>query len=398
MNILNRLQAAVLAILMLGTLTGCGGGAASGGETGSGDPVRIATKPMTEQYILGEILGLLIEQAGYDVEITKGVGGGTSNIQPAMESGEFDLYPEYTSSGWVLVLDHQAEGVDDAEMFTRLQQEYEEKFHMTWVGKYGFNNTFTVYAGTELSADATIDVATADVKSTVTRDKDDNTNITVTIPLTDAYAAQETDITVTSKATKTEVNDAYGNTLIENLNTNAVSEGSMKFEDQQNDTTISIKVYPENGVASDVETYTISVKNAHNDMRDNTVVKLWQTSTNKTVSQNDTAYTSVAAAVEAGMNEADVRATTGLVAQLDSNALQVRYAIYSNTAKAEQGTDADYSTAMGVGDYIDVSRLADGNVLVLKITKTDDSEVWLNDYNANGCTAEAVYVVYEIQK
>ena len=86
MNILNRLQAAVLAILMLGTLTGCGGGAASGGETGSGDPVRIATKPMTEQYILGEMLGLLIEQAGYDVEITKGVGGGTSNIQPAMES------------------------------------------------------------------------------------------------------------------------------------------------------------------------------------------------------------------------------------------------------------------------------------------------------------------------
>ena len=30
---------------------------------------------MTEQYILGEMLGLLIEQAGYDVEITKGVGG-----------------------------------------------------------------------------------------------------------------------------------------------------------------------------------------------------------------------------------------------------------------------------------------------------------------------------------
>lgn len=40
----------------------------------------------------------------------RGVGGGTSNIQPAMESGEFDLYPEYTSSGWVLVLDHQARG------------------------------------------------------------------------------------------------------------------------------------------------------------------------------------------------------------------------------------------------------------------------------------------------
>ena len=61
-----------------------------------------------------------------------------------MEAGEFDLYPEYTSSGWVLVLDHQAEGMDDEEMFTQLQQEYQEKFGMTWVGMYGFNNTFTI--------------------------------------------------------------------------------------------------------------------------------------------------------------------------------------------------------------------------------------------------------------
>ena len=139
-----RLLSAVLAAVLAASLTGCGGAPAPSGSDSSGDPVRIATKPMTEQYILGEMLGLLIEQAGYEVEITKGVGGGTSNIQPAMESGEFDLYPEYTSSGWVLVLDHQAEGMDDEEMFQQLRQEYEEKFDMTWVGLYGFNNTFTI--------------------------------------------------------------------------------------------------------------------------------------------------------------------------------------------------------------------------------------------------------------
>ena len=38
------------------------------------------------------------------MELTQGVGGGTSNIQPAMESGEFDLYPEYTGTGWNMVL------------------------------------------------------------------------------------------------------------------------------------------------------------------------------------------------------------------------------------------------------------------------------------------------------
>ena len=115
-----------------------------GGGAAAPRPVRIATKPMTEQYILGEMLGLLIEQAGYEVEITKGVGGGTSNIHPAMESGSFDLYPEYTSSGWVMVLDHPAGEIADDEMFTQLRKEYQEKFDMDWLGLYGFNNTYTV--------------------------------------------------------------------------------------------------------------------------------------------------------------------------------------------------------------------------------------------------------------
>ena len=46
---------------------------------------------MTEQYILAEMLKLLIEDStDYTVNITQGIGGGTSNIQPAMEAGEFD--------------------------------------------------------------------------------------------------------------------------------------------------------------------------------------------------------------------------------------------------------------------------------------------------------------------
>ncbi|MDO4278217.1 MAG: glycine betaine ABC transporter substrate-binding protein [Lachnoclostridium edouardi] len=113
-------------------------------------PVRIATKPMTEQYILGEILKEVIESStDYTVEVTKGIGGGTSNIQPAMEKGEFDLYPEYTSSGWVMVLGHSQDKPSDEEMFQQLKQEYEEKFNMTWLGLYGFNNTYTMVASKE---------------------------------------------------------------------------------------------------------------------------------------------------------------------------------------------------------------------------------------------------------
>ena len=42
----------------------------------------MATKPMTEQYILGSMIKILIEQdTDLTVNITEGVGGGTSNIQ-----------------------------------------------------------------------------------------------------------------------------------------------------------------------------------------------------------------------------------------------------------------------------------------------------------------------------
>lgn len=132
------LTALLLAFGLLMTTTAC----SSGADTT--EPIQIATKPMVEQYILGEMLGLLIEDAGYSVEITKGIGGGTSNIHPAMESGEFDLYPEYSSSGWVLVLGNEAGSLSDEEMLEELASQYEEQYGMTWLGLYGFNNTYTL--------------------------------------------------------------------------------------------------------------------------------------------------------------------------------------------------------------------------------------------------------------
>lgn len=108
-------------------------------------PIKIATKPMTEQFILGEMLKLVIEDTtDYSVELTKGIGGGTNNIMPAMESGDFDLYPEYTSSGYIMVLKHDSDGISDEDMWKQLQKEYKEKYDMSWIGQYGFNNTYAL--------------------------------------------------------------------------------------------------------------------------------------------------------------------------------------------------------------------------------------------------------------
>lgn len=113
------------------------------------DTIHMATKPMTEQYILGSMMKTLIQQeTDLKVEITDGVGGGTSNIHPAMEKGDFDIYPEYTGTGWNAVL--KKESLYDESMFQELQQGYKE-MNMSWIGMLGFNNTYGLVVTREVA-------------------------------------------------------------------------------------------------------------------------------------------------------------------------------------------------------------------------------------------------------
>lgn len=111
--------------------------------------VRMATKPMTEQYILGAMIKQLIERnTDLAVEISEGIGGGTSNIHPALLKGEFDFYPEYTGTGWNMVL--KKNNVYDESMFDELCEGYRQ-MGLSWTGMTGFNNTFGLAARRELA-------------------------------------------------------------------------------------------------------------------------------------------------------------------------------------------------------------------------------------------------------
>ena len=106
--------------------------------------IRIATKPMAEQFVLGEMLAQLIEaETGLKATIVKGIGGGTANIHPALVRGDFDLYPEYTGTAWSYVLKKEGIPPED-ELYAELRREYAGRFGLEWVGLYGFNNTFGV--------------------------------------------------------------------------------------------------------------------------------------------------------------------------------------------------------------------------------------------------------------
>ncbi len=132
---MKRMKRGSILLILMGVMmifAGCG-------EKGT---IKIASKPMTEQYILTEIIAQLIEEeTDYEVEITKGVGGGTTNIHPALVKGDFDLYPEYTRTAWLNVLKKEVMEKDDDALYAQLQEEYGE-IGLTWTGLYGFSNTY----------------------------------------------------------------------------------------------------------------------------------------------------------------------------------------------------------------------------------------------------------------
>lgn len=137
---------ALALVLGVAMITGC----SAGGQKKSGT-IKIATKPMTEQLILGEMLSILIQgNTDLNVEITKGVGGGTSNIHPALIKGDFDLYPEYTGTAWNNIL-KKTEYPDDETLWNALTDEYDTQFGLKWVGMYGFNNTYTLALRKEIA-------------------------------------------------------------------------------------------------------------------------------------------------------------------------------------------------------------------------------------------------------
>lgn len=110
----------------------------------SGRQVVVASKPTAEQYILGEIISQLIENKT-DIQVVRkfGIGGGTSNIHPAMMNGEIDIYPEYTGTAWLFVLKKPQINQPDS-LYLALKKAYVEQYDLNWVCRLGFNNTFTL--------------------------------------------------------------------------------------------------------------------------------------------------------------------------------------------------------------------------------------------------------------
>jgi osmoprotectant transport system permease protein len=111
--------------------------------------IRIGSKIFGEQYILAAMYSMLIRgNTHLKVETKTGLGG-TKICFDALVNQQIDMYPEYTGTGLLVIL--QAPGAviaklgsNSEKVYTYVQSEFLKKYNLQWLKPIGFNNTYAL--------------------------------------------------------------------------------------------------------------------------------------------------------------------------------------------------------------------------------------------------------------
>lgn len=103
--------------------------------------VTVGHKDFTEERLMGKLMSNYLKSKGFktkEVELS-----GTMLNFTALKNGDVDVYPEYTGTAYGAILD-QSEILGVDETFDYVKNKFEEKFGITWLNPFGFNNTYVL--------------------------------------------------------------------------------------------------------------------------------------------------------------------------------------------------------------------------------------------------------------
>ncbi|WP_028281166.1 glycine betaine ABC transporter substrate-binding protein [Arthrobacter sp. H5] len=125
-------------------LTACGGGD-DGGASGSGElagaELVVGSKEFTESILLAQITAAALENAGATVEDKTGISG-SATVREALETGEVDMYWDYTGTGWVNILGNTTEDVPE-DLYAAVV-EGDAANDIAWLEPAPFENTYRI--------------------------------------------------------------------------------------------------------------------------------------------------------------------------------------------------------------------------------------------------------------
>ena len=102
--------------------------------------ITIGAKPFTENILLAEMLAQLTE-AHTNIKVERKFGLSSTLVAfDLLKAGQLDLYPEYTGTGLVMLL-NQPPQHDAAAAYQLVQEAFNRQYRLKWLPPYGFNNT-----------------------------------------------------------------------------------------------------------------------------------------------------------------------------------------------------------------------------------------------------------------
>lgn len=118
-------------------------------RNGSKGTIRIGCKIFGDGYILANMYKMLIE-GHTDLAVSTKLGlGGTKICFDALNNNQLDVYPEYTGTGLLAILQTPAEITDTLiadkdKVYTYVSREFEQQYGIKWLKPVGFNNTYAL--------------------------------------------------------------------------------------------------------------------------------------------------------------------------------------------------------------------------------------------------------------
>jgi osmoprotectant transport system permease protein len=127
-------------------------------RNGNKGVIRMGSKIFGEQYILLQMYSSLLKgNTDFSVETKTGLGG-TKICFDALMNNQIDLYPEYTGTGLLVVLQADTNTVQSIignkeRVFEFVQKEFLRKYHIKWLKPIGFNNAYELMMRKEQADD-----------------------------------------------------------------------------------------------------------------------------------------------------------------------------------------------------------------------------------------------------
>ncbi|ASZ12366.1 ABC transporter permease/substrate-binding protein [Chitinophaga pendula] len=119
------------------------------GRGGQAGTIVIGSKIFGDGYILANMYKLLIE-GHTDLRVATKTGlGGTKICFDALRNAQIDMYPEYSGTGLLAILQATPAVVDSLRqdpdrVYNYVRQQFLQQYAITWMKPIGFNNTYAL--------------------------------------------------------------------------------------------------------------------------------------------------------------------------------------------------------------------------------------------------------------